>query len=166
MNTQGECLHGDGIVELSSGVSKRVRELQVGDKVQIGASSFSTVFMFTHRDPSVTADFVRITTHANQSVVVTHSHYIHTARRLLKASDVRVDDFAILADGSPIRIASVTSLKSIGIYNPQTTHGNIVVDGLLISTYTGCFDTPVAHSLLSPLRALYRICGLHVSSLF
>ena len=51
---------------------------------------------------------------------------------------------------------AVRSARKTGLYNPHTLHGDIVVDGVLTSTYTAAFSPTLAHVALAPLRALYR----------
>ena len=45
--------------------------------------------------------------------------------------------------------------RARGLYNPHTLHGDVVVDGVLTSTYTGVVHPALAHALLAPLRQLY-----------
>ena len=45
-----------------------------------------------------------------------------------------------------------------GLYNPHTGHGDIVVDGVLVSTY-GIVDARIAHSLLV-IERIFRSMGL------
>ena len=44
-----------------------------------------------------------------------------------------------------------------GLYNPHTMDGDIVVNGIKTSTYTAAIEPSLAHSLLWPVRMLYRL---------
>jgi Hint module len=46
-----------------------------------------------------------------------------------------------------------------GLFNPQTLHGDVVVDGLRASSYTTAVEPAVAHRLLWPLRVLFERTG-------
>ena len=61
-----------------------------------------------------------------------------------------------LASGKQDKVLSVGRVQKDGIFNPHTLQGDIVVDGVLTSTYTSAFSPTLAHVVLAPLRALYR----------
>lgn len=44
-------------------------------------------------------------------------------------------------------------------FNPQTLDGDILVDGIVTSTYTTAVAPRVARAVLSPLRLLYTLDG-------
>lgn len=98
--------------------------------------------------------------------MVTTSHFVHTQRGLLPAGQVTTDDKLLLADGKWSPVTDVSTFVDRGVFNPQTLHGDIVVDGVRVSTFTSAVDMNSAVSLLAPLRAAYRICGVHLSALF
>ena len=75
---------------------------------------------------------------------------------LAPARSVRAGDNVTLASGRRARVISVGRVRKEGLYNPHTLHGDIVVDGVLTSTYTEAFSPALAHVVLAPLRALYR----------
>ena len=53
-------------------------------------------------------------------------------------------------------VIAVGSARKDGLYNPHTLQGDIVVNGVLTSTYTSAFSPVLAHLVFAPLRALYR----------
>lgn len=53
-----------------------------------------------------------------------------------------------------------SSGKELGLYNPQTLDGRIVVNGIIASTYTTAVIPEAAHALLTPLRCLFNVCRL------
>ncbi len=86
-------------------------------------------------------------------------HYVHTRNGLIKASDIRVGD-VMYAGEHVLRERTVKSISEVevqGLYNPQTLHGDILVDGVQASTYTTAVPPQAAHVLLAPLRAVYRL---------
>jgi hypothetical protein len=60
-------------------------------------------------------------------------------------------------------VVSTTLVEATGLYNPQTIHGDIVVDGIVASTYTTAVDPQVAHGLLAPLRVLYSWLSISIT---
>lgn len=68
-------------------------------------------------------------------------------------------------DGSLLTVAGVKSGTGRGLYNPQTLHGDIVVDGVVVSTYTESVEMGMAHALLAPIRAGFSTAKV-VSQLF
>lgn len=94
--------------------------------------------------------------------------------REVPASDVRPGLWVRLVapDGSsaPDRVADVTLASSMGLYNPYTLAGSIVVDGVQASCHSswvldGLFRAlgiplPAGYqAAFAPLRALYRLIG-------
>lgn len=153
----GSCFPEGATVELEDGSSKSMRHLVAGDRVKIGADSFSDVFMFTHKLPDLVSPFVRLETASGKSISLSPGHYLYAGGSLVAADAVQMGDELTLADGSQSRVVSIVEEHKRGLYNPQTLHGDIVVDGVVTSTYTTAVQPSFAHSvLLGPARALYR----------
>lgn len=53
-------------------------------------------------------------------------------------------------------IVSIERVTEIGLHNPQTLDGNIVVNGIVATTYTEAILPPIAEALLAPVRASYH----------
>lgn len=159
------CFPGAAEVELSDGTRRSMRDLRVGDRVRVSEGEFSEVFMFTHRRGDVSHEFVRVVVNDGRSLELTSGHFLYVNGALAPASSVRVGD--VLADAArrPVNVASVECVGRKGLYNPQTVHGDIVVQGLLASTYTRTVAPGAAHALLVPLRAMYARFGLWTAAL-
>ena len=141
----------------NNGNTKKMSELAVGDKVITHNGVFSEVFMFSHRLEEATYNFVEIKTAANTTLAITPNHYLYINGALAEARDVKVGDRLTLASGKPAKVLSVGRVKKDGLYNPHTLQGDIVVDGVLTSTYTSAFSPTLAHVVLAPLRGLYQM---------
>jgi len=157
------CFPADSTVALESGESKRMSEVTVGDRVQVGDNQFSDVFMFSHSIPKSKAEYVKITTASKAVLRLTDEHYLYVNGALAPAGKVAVGDKVVLANGTASVVVAVSTVEAEGIYNPHTMHGNIVVDGVTTSTYTTAVHPTVAHAILAPLRALYA-AGINVYS--
>lgn len=159
------CFPGDATVKLDDGRLEKMSALQLGDRVAVGPGLYSEVFMFTHRLDSETARYIELTTASGAVIALTPGHYLYANGRSTAARNVQPGDTLELADGSSSPVVSARIVIRRGIYNPQTVLGNIVVDGVLASTYTSAVPPTAAHSLLSPLRAIFRSLGLSTTLL-
>jgi len=151
----GGCFPAAATVLLEGGARRAMSELQVGDRVQVGDNEFSDVYMFSHSIPKAEAEYVSTTTEARTTVRLTASHYLYVNGGLSPAGSVVTGDKVVLANGTATGVVSVSASWSAGIYNPHTLHRDIVVDGVLTSTYTTAVHPTVAHAVLAPLRMLY-----------
>jgi desert hedgehog len=168
-SSSSSCFPGVAVVRVESPIGIETRlmsELAIGDRVAVGPGKvYSDVFMFTHKVEHVTNTFIRIATEAGSVVTATPGHYFPVAKRgLVPASSIQVGD--AMQEGTSGRwtaVVSTTLVEATGLYNPQTIHGDIVVDGIVASTYTTAVGPQVAHSLLAPLRALYSWLSISVT---
>jgi hypothetical protein len=160
-STASGCFPAHSTVELESGLRLRMDELRVGDRVRVAKDAFSDVFLFTHKIQSATAAFVFIQTTSEHSISMTPGHYVYAnGTSLVPAASVRVGDELTLASGARSTVVSISAVVHAGVYNPQTLHGDIVVDEIVASTYTTAVSPVLGHASLSPLRALYSALGV------
>lgn len=148
---------------LQSGELIALSRLSVGDRVLSGDGDFSEVIAFTHSSPYARATFVRVNTTTGLTLSVTPNHFMPVNGDISLARDVRVGDYVrsmVMESGTWIlkddKVTGIENRMELGLYNPQTARGDIVVDGVLASCYTGAVDPLPAHALLAPLRALAR----------
>lgn len=148
-----ECFPASAKVDVEGLGTIRMDALRSGHNVLIGKQPEhrSPVFMWTHRDAHARSVFLRAETHLG-ALTVTPGHYVYANDGLVPASDLKRGDFLRTADGQPAAVLSVDYVMDVGLYNPQTVHGDIVVDGFQLSTYTEFAKPPIAHALLAPLR--------------
>ena len=140
-------------------------ELEIGDRVAVGNSEFSEVFMFTHKLSNVRHEFVAIKTAAGPTIRLTAGHYLPLNGAYQTAGRAKVGDTVALGDGTISLVTEVNAVSGSGLFNPQTLHGDIVVDGVLASTYTTAVERKMAHAMLAPLRTLSNKFGLTTSIL-
>ncbi|KAI0566877.1 hypothetical protein FGB62_5g53 [Gracilaria domingensis] len=158
------CFPAEATVELENGSFKTMETLELGDRVKVASGTFSPVFMFSHRMAGISYKFVRITTASGQSLALTKGHYLYVNGQMAAAESIRVGDF-VETEVGVVSVSSIESVVSRGLYNPQTIHGDIIVNGVRASTYTTAVETKTAHSLLLPLRAAFRFAGMTTSVL-
>lgn len=144
-------------------------QLEVGDRVHVGQNQYSPVFMFTHRIPDIIHQHVSL--HAGNNGIVeatlslTKGHFLYVNGELKEAGKVKIGDELSLGDGRTSEVMSVECSAFKGLYNPQTAHGDLMVNGVRVSTYTTAVDMHVAHSMLAPLRAAFHVFGWSTSVL-
>lgn len=153
---EGVCFPADATVELENGFVIKMSEVAVGDVVKVGVNDFSRVFMFTHKKADTTNQFVSLRTSTGE-IELTSGHYLYVNGALAAASTVNVGDSVTLASGAKTAVEAVGSVSRAGLYNPQTVSGNVVVNGVLASTYTTAVEPTFAHAVLSPFRMLANL---------
>lgn len=192
-SSDSSCFPADGLVHLPDGVVKRMDELAIGDKVLTraasGAVTYSDVYLFGHQDQFSYTEFVALQLAVNK-LYLSHGHFIPTAsgasctaensaacsRLMKRAEDVRVGDlvWAVNAvtgqfDLEVVRQKSVE--MRVGLYNPFTLSGDLVVNGVLASAHSDWFLDRVMpqsyvsqipsiyQTIMSPMRAVYHVGG-------
>jgi hypothetical protein len=158
------CFPADATVELEDGSLVRMDAVAIGDVVKVGAGGFSRVFMFTHRMAHSANTFVSLETASGASLSLTKGHYIFADGALVAASEVAVGSELTLGNGEVSAVVAVGSTNGEGLFNPQTVDGNIVVNGVLASTYTTAVEPSLAHAILAPFR-LFTNFGLQFTAL-
>ena len=151
------CFPATATVQLESGKVVTMDKLQIGDRVLVAPGEYSEVYLFTHRLPEATAEVVKLTTlRGDKQLRLTPNHYVYVNGTLAAAHVVRPGDNVTLADGTQTTVASVAREMADGLFNPHTLHGDVVVDGIITSTYTQGIAPALAHAALWPVRALYQ----------
>lgn len=149
------CFPAKATIALSNGETKSMDQLRLGDKVHVGNGEYSEVFYFSTEETESTSKFIRISIKTT-SLELTPGHYLYANDKLVQAKHVKVGDEVIMSDGSKAPVVHIDSVWGQGLYNPHTMSGDVVVDGILTSTYTGAVHPKLAHALLFPLRKMYE----------
>ena len=157
------CFPAGASVRLADGRNVSMQDLSVNDYVQVGPKEYSPVFMFTHRMRRVVRKFLRIELSSGERLDVTSGHYVWANKKMVTAEQVKVGDVVPLANGSDARVMALDTVLGIGLYNPQTTHGDIIVNGVRVTTYTKALKPEIAHTMLTPLRAAFTFFNIDLS---
>lgn len=159
------CFPASATVELEDGSIIPMSKLAIGDRVKVAVNKYSEVFMFTHKMADISYSFVKLVTVTGAEISLTGSHYIYADNALVAASQVRVGSMVLLGNSKYDKVVSVRSVKGTGLYNPQTAHGDIVVNGIISSTYTTAVEASFAHAILSPFRLVFGLTGVPFTAL-
>lgn len=157
-----ECFHGNTQMLAQTG-NVAAKDVAVGDKVAVMKPDmtvgFETVFLTSHADESVNAEFVVMETASGKQLTVTRGHKVVTGSGTKAAGDLTHDD-TVLSYGqtglSDDKITAISSIRDMGIYNPKTTSGTILANGVVASTYTTVSQEVGAHLMLWPVRQAYQ----------
>ena len=134
---------------------KSMGELETGDEVltvdpSTGNKSFSTVYMWGHRDSKTVTSFYEITTASGATLTLSKEHYMYVSESgcenaslasttTLSPALVKVGQGAWTVTPEGIKCSEITDIKIAehkGIFNPFTLSGTIVVDGVIASCYS------------------------------
>jgi hypothetical protein len=146
------CFSADSTVQLASGATKTMADLEVGDSIlsadAAGKLSYSEVAVLPHGANSKTASFVKVTTESGKAVEATPSHLLMACDGSLveakSASCLRT------VNGAEA-VASIESFKANGIYTAVTQNNEfIVVDGVVASPFA------VVHGLINQYYMIHR----------
>lgn len=152
------CFPGDASVLKHDGSVVPMSELNTKDRIAVGNGLHSDVYLFTHRIEDQSAEYIALT-HAASSrpTRLSPKHYIYCNGKLQTAASVRIGDRLRGADGEDnVLVTGVSREVGRGVYAPTTLHGDLIVDGVVASSYTSAIHPKVAHRLLAPLRLLYQ----------
>lgn len=154
----GGCFPASATLQRENGMKIRMDDLQLAEPVAIGNGKHSDVYFFGHKLEDQATEFVSITTGASHNPLrLSPDHYLYINGRLATAKTAQVGDHLRAPDGTDsLVINEVTREMHRGLYAPTSLHGDLLVDGVLVSSYTSALHPGVAHKLLHPLRLLYR----------
>lgn len=142
--------------------------LKAGHEIHVDElGSTSRVFLFTHRRHYGMYKFTRLTTKSGHTITLSGSHYLYANGRLTAARAVRVGHRLRTVSGESA-VVRVESVVERGLIAPHTMHGDVLVDGVVASSYTTAVHPRVAGIMLAPLRAAVRLGIAHepVGALF
>jgi hypothetical protein len=152
------CFPASAIVHLEDGTDVAMQKLMAGASVKVGSGLMpsSKVFLFSHKIRSGMRDFIRINSAAGHAITLTANHYIYSKGKLVAASAIKKGDVLYTLDGQSA-VSSVESVREMGLFAPVTMHGDLVVNRVLVSSYTRAVHPRLAHALLAPARAFVHL---------
>jgi len=147
----GACFSADMTAQLESGETVSMKDLQLGDKVLTSDGTYSDVHLFSKRDTYRSAEYVVLKT-ATTELALSADHYVQSNGALRLARYVKVGD--MLSSGP---VTEITEELRMGAFSPITVAGDIVVNGVVASSYTKKVNPALSHMLLAPRRAAYYV---------
>lgn len=149
------CFPAAAGVEMRDGRRKDMSEVDIGDMVRTGIG-YSEVLMFTHRLREGDYPFVQLVTWGNRTLELSDEHFLEVeGRGYIAAREVRVGNVVGTVDGKEI-VVEIGIVRREGLYNPQTMDGGLVVEGVVVSTFTEQVGVGAGMGLLVPIRAFVK----------
>ena len=139
-------------MQLASGATKAMADLEVGDSILTGDTagklSYSDVAFLPHGANSETADFVKVTTESGKAVKATPTHLLVSCDGSLAQAKAAV---CLRTVNGNEAVASIETFKANGIYSAVTLDNEyLVVDGVVASPFA------LAHGLVNAYYNLHR----------
>lgn len=155
---ESTCFPGDATVRSIDGKVMTMEELALGERVAIGRGEHSDVYFFGHRSANHMSKFVSILHEkSTRPLRLSAAHYLYVNGELRTAGTVRSGDRLHSESGKDdIQVVTVTEEQARGLYAPTSLHGDLLVDDVVVSSYTSAIHPVLAHRLLHPLRLMYR----------
>jgi len=163
----GECFPAAAPVRLSDGRTVAVADVARGDLAAVTHTVASDVYAWSHRSPGGDHPYVALSTTGGGVLEASSGHLVYVASdghggdkhgsRLVPAGDITPGMHLVTADGTADRVVAVAGVVRAGKYAPHTLHGDLVVAGFRVSSYTTAMHPVVAHALLAPARAAYAV---------
>lgn len=131
----GSCFPSDAVVLLDTGETIAMSKLRIGDRVLVagpaslndaGLPSFSTVYLFTHRDSRAHSTFVRLhhEMDGGAPLILSPGHYLYINGHLKAAYAVRVGDSLHIIENNLDLIASTSSCLSRSTFHHGSSNSS------------------------------------------
>ncbi|XP_075068224.1 sonic hedgehog protein [Mixophyes fleayi] len=172
----GGCFPANATVSLEGGGIKAVKDLSPGDRVlaadEEGRLVYSDFLTFIDKQESVKMLFYVIeTSEPKETIRLTAAHLLFVSQsqtngtRSLKsvfASNIRPGDQVFIATQGMMGLKVVTVERvyleeDTGAYAPVTSHGTVVINGVLASCYAVIEEHSWAHMAFAPLRFAFKL---------
>lgn len=139
-----------------------MKDLKIGDEiltVENGVRLPTTVLGFLDKRISSVPDYLNIRLDDGKRLSISSSHVMFVLENGNKLQDVfakniKLGDMVyVLQDGKAngTQVVDIINVKRTGAYVPLTATGTLIVDGVLVSSYTNAGHWQ-AHTVLAPLR--------------
>ncbi|XP_076301077.1 hedgehog signaling protein [Lasioglossum baleicum] len=163
----GGCFPGRSLVRTSDGVSKRLDQVRLGDRIAAldsrGDIVYSEVIAFLDRSLTERRQFVRLTTESGRVLTLTPAHLVPVeGRSPMFAGRVQPGDKILVRDPADenevehrLRWDKVVDSRLVleeGVYAPLTTEGTLLVDDVVASCYAVIDNQNWAHMAFMPIR--------------
>lgn len=135
-------------------------DVRVGDDVLVSFApyTYSRVYFLSHANARVRGTAVHLTLLNDSTLAASPGHLVYVNGRRRRMADVRPGDLVTVA-GRPVAVSAVRRTTATGRFNPHTLHGDIVVNGVVASTYTTAVHPVAATALLLPFRIAFHALG-------
>lgn len=159
------CFPGDATVRVLDKGTVLMKNVKIGDQVQVQGGNFSPIYAFGHFDPDVEVAYLSIQTTIT-TLVVSELHMVFVAGKgFVAASSVVVGDLLEVTNHKmPVPVTSIRTRLDTGAYAPFTIDGTVMVNDILASSYVSIRPGLIAlhamaHLFCAPRRLVCTIAG-------
>lgn len=157
----GACFPGDATVTGAHGRNITMRYLNAGDSVKISPFGHSSkIFAFTHRETTGIYPYTQISFAGGMSLTLSANHYTYADGRMLAAGNVVRGQKMTSGRGAALAVEDVRRVLRPGRFAPHSMHGDLLVNDVLVSSYTTEVHPSLAHALLAPVRLFSYLTGV------
>lgn len=119
------------------------KDLEHNMLIKTGPSQYEPILFFGHFDTHIDTTMLQF----NQHFTVSYGHYVYISPvDKIPAHQLKLNDRLLTPTGY-ITITNISTIRTVGLINPHTYSGRIVVDGVIASCYTEHFNPDIAHFL-------------------
>mmetsp|Transcript_8048 Transcript_8048/g.12312 ORF Transcript_8048/g.12312 Transcript_8048/m.12312 type:complete len:924 (+) Transcript_8048:230-3001(+) len=112
-----------------------IKDLKIGDEVDVGNGQFSAVYSFGHYDIFQPSTYIQLYI-GRKSLELSSDHLVYTyTKGMIAASEVIIGDQLRLGNGERAFVDKISTVDRIGAYAPFTMSGSIVVSNVVASCY-------------------------------
>jgi hypothetical protein len=135
------CFSSENTVEVLDRGQVTMDTLQVGDFVLTGSGDFSQVYSFGHLDPDMEVEYLQVfSKNLDVPLEVSPDHMVFISGQAVRASQVQVGD---MLGKNPV--VEIRTIHRRGVYAPVTFAGDIVVSGVVVSSYVALLEGVPPH---------------------
>jgi len=163
------CFPGIATVQERRRGTIRVGDVEVGDELAVSGGSFSRVAAMLHDNANVTEVYLRVQ-YDGGSLLISPQHLVRARLHgqceedpvddwsWTAAEDIRPQDELSGESGVPVIVQSIARICLVGAFAPLTGKGELLVDGVLCSSYAppSAWRVPhsACHAVMLPVRLL------------
>jgi hypothetical protein len=173
IDPRDQCFPGDAKIKIKdnqSCININIEDVKIGDNILVGPNKYRPVIGFSHKNSISEFDFLCIKyetndptndptkDETNNTLHMTSGHFIPASKSkydklvYIPAAELKVGMFIQNINNDKInlvKIKEISNVKKIGLFCIHTDNYNVVVDNIIVSSYTSSININFAHTLIS-----------------
>lgn len=156
------CFPGDATVHVQGRGAVKMSHLAIGDMVRVADAEddeyYEPVYSFGHFHPDAETEFLTIETEEASTLLhLTPNHMVFVADEhgFVPASSITVGNVLIGKSNQELLVKSVSVISARGMYAPFTPSGQLLVDGVVVSSFVA-FESKPTVTILGGIEVSYQ----------
>lgn len=135
------CFAGSTTVHVEGVGDVFMKDLALGDRVQVSETEFEPVYSFLKKNEDAVATFLQVSAVGLEDLVLSTTHMLFVAKHdkttigPVPAVQLAVGDKLVSPKGALFTVTEISEVKQRGFYAPLTKSGRIVANGVVASTF-------------------------------